>query len=311
MGTHEFTCDASMNRQRLDAALEKIFPELGLRARRRLWDWCAISVDGKSAKPGYELKTGQLVKVECHEPAGLNEQSAAGACGLELVAATGDYCAVYKPAGLPSAEIAGSPGNSAEALINSNWGRLSAGFALEVGANPPVLCNRLDTATSGLLLCAFSQQALDNFRELEANGRVDKAYYALVGGAAPQHLCMEQELDTANRAKTKLLEALNPDVTRHTRANLLHVYSRGEVFEYFGETVSLLQLNIKRGARHQIRAHLAGAGFPIVGDGLYGDSPLTAKTRQMYLHHAGISFEGFSANIPPDWDLWPLLKKFF
>ena len=63
------------------------------------------------------------------------------------------------------------------------------------------------------------------------------------------------------------------------------------------EAMTLLQITIQRGARHQIRAHLAAAGHPIVGDHLYGRHP----GRVMYLHHAAISLPGFEAQCPPPW----------
>ncbi|MBU1247724.1 MAG: RluA family pseudouridine synthase, partial [Proteobacteria bacterium] len=52
---------------------------------------------------------------------------------------------------------------------------------------------------------------------------------------------------------------------------------------------------IARGARHQIRAHLAAAGHPIVGDALYG----TAGER-LCLYHTALDFPGFSVRLDPD-----------
>jgi hypothetical protein len=67
---------------------------------------------------------------------------------------------------------------------------------------------------------------------------------------------------------------------------------------------SLLELTILRGARHQIRAHLADAGFPIVGDSLYGLES-SDRAERMFLHHFEITLPGFEARWMPDWDLIP------
>ena len=64
--------------------------------------------------------------------------------------------------------------------------------------------------------------------------------------------------------------------------------------------LSLLELTILRGARHQIRAHLADAGFPIVGDAQYGLES-TSRAGRMYLHHFSIALPGFRAEAAPDW----------
>jgi len=63
---------------------------------------------------------------------------------------------------------------------------------------------------------------------------------------------------------------------------------------------TLVRVRIQAGARHQIRAHLAAANLPIVGDPLYGDpeSPLEAR---LYLHHRRLEFLDFKAFCPPPW----------
>ncbi|MDL2306532.1 hypothetical protein LJC48_00690 [Desulfovibrio sp. OttesenSCG-928-C06] len=64
--------------------------------------------------------------------------------------------------------------------------------------------------------------------------------------------------------------------------------------------LSLMELTILRGARHQIRAHLANAALPIVGDTQYGLES-TSRAGRMFLHHFEISLPGFRAEVAPDW----------
>jgi hypothetical protein len=61
--------------------------------------------------------------------------------------------------------------------------------------------------------------------------------------------------------------------------------------------LSLVLCRIRLGARHQIRAHLAAAGHPLFGDGLYGDRAAPCPL----LHHIRLDMPDFSASCPPPW----------
>ena len=63
--------------------------------------------------------------------------------------------------------------------------------------------------------------------------------------------------------------------------------------------VRRLQADIAKGARHQIRAHLAAYGYPILGDTIYEKTE--NDEGRLYLHHARIIFPGFTAVCPPQW----------
>ena len=284
--------------QRLDAFLTAIFPELGLRGRRRLCSSGRVRVDGKIVRPGERLRPGQNISWS-QEPLNTPPE------GFRLVWANGGYCAFSKPAGLPSARLAGGLNGSAEACLESLWPRLAADFTGYSGQplpeNAPLLCNRLDAPTSGLLLGAFSRAALQDYRRLELEGRIEKYYYALVWGEAPESLRLEQALDTDSRRKTRVLEHKEEDRTRHT---LAEKPSSPATMDFVGhqEPVSLLRTLIRRGARHQIRAHLTWAGFPIVGDHLYAPDKNPNPEAPLYLHHFRIRFMGMETETPLPWE---------
>ncbi|MDR2503875.1 MAG: hypothetical protein LBD82_05780 [Deltaproteobacteria bacterium] len=300
--TKRFTAGPREQGLRLDAALAALFPHLGLRARRRLCNQGNIRVEGRTASPGMRLKAGQTVLFISQD----GPMEAQYVPQPLLLWANTSYCAFFKPAGLASAHIAASNSPSAESCIAAHWEEMSAALPAACGRTPPLLCNRLDAPTSGLLVGAFSPQALLDFRRLERTGEVDKNYYALAHGLPPEYMLLDQALDTRKRRKTLPLPIKEADRARHTLVSNLRSFAGGDIPGLEHGPISLLQVCIKRGARHQIRAHLAAAGYPLVGDSLYGGAEATpcGGAAGLYLHHHQIRFMGINVEVEPPWDIW-------
>ncbi len=115
----------------------------------------------------------------------------------------------------------------------------------------PWLVHRLDMETSGCIIVARSPRSASALSKLIAGSGVRKTYAALVAGEVPGTLTV---IDTAVRAQGKLLNAKT------------HVARL-----WYGAGYSLLACTLETGRMHQIRQHCADAGFPIVGDGKYGN----------------------------------------
>ena len=278
----DFTLPDDLAGIRLDAALSFAWPESGLRARRRLWNWCRVSVNGRARPPGYIVQQRDRILVEAIKIAPER------AYPVTMVAVSEEYAALYKPAGLHSAHIAGGAEQSLEGLLPDIW-----------PGQTPLLLTRLDQATSGLVIVACDQEALENFRRWEQVGRVEKEYFALVRGQVPGPLHLQNRLLTADCAITQTLDEPDPDENRHTRAEPLQYCALPRPWPE-GLPATLLRVYIRRGARHQIRVHLARAGYPLAGERQYAEPP--PADCPLYLHHAAIRFPGFSAEVlPVDW----------
>ncbi len=318
---------------RLDVAIKGIFSALSLREIRRILSNHHLKLNGRRAMKGSLVKAGDRLELIPHSPedplksagafaekhtrplppehvaaaAPLNipkraadndaPQWGEGPASVHVIKQNDRFAALFKPAGLHSVELKNRGGDSLEELLAETW--------TEHFAAAPILLNRLDLLTSGIVLAAFSQDAIKQYQNWEAAGLVNKTYYALVHGATANALKLTRALDMDSRIKTRVLPKDDPDPRRHTSAQALLTLS-GEAcaalvkhlkLAHNPESVSLLKVTIQRGARHQIRAHLAAAGHPIVGDHLYGSLP--GKT--MYLHHAAISLPDFEAHCPPPW----------
>ncbi|MEF2229861.1 MAG: pseudouridine synthase [Pseudodesulfovibrio sp.] len=257
--------------ERLDRVTETVLPDSGLRLRRRLCEEGRVLVDDCPRGPGYKVAAGQRIEL-LPEEAG---PASPADLGLLVVAKTRNFVAVYKPGGVHSAAIAGKEGPCAEAVL-----------ADLVPGEVPVLLNRLDFLTSGLLLAALNPEGESIWRRAEETGIIRKFYLAEVRGRLDGMVTVRSRLDTADRATTRVLDEPDPDPGRWTDVKAVGHDRRAD-------TSRVLCL-IARGARHQIRAHLASIDHPIIGDPLYGDG---REGEPMHLHHQRVELPGFTAEV--------------
>jgi 23S rRNA pseudouridine1911/1915/1917 synthase len=170
------------------------------------------------------------------------------------------------------------------------------------------ICHRLDRETSGCLVVARDRVAAAFVKERIADKRVTaKIYLAVTHGAPPWPSDVERALDTPLRLSTAADATrvpgvrMLPDPRGLPATTLVRTLARSPHGDY-----ALVRCALVTGRQHQIRAHLAAAGFPIVGDKLYAhgddafiaycDRGLTAELAARFvlprhaLHAAEISF---------------------
>lgn len=261
--------DEKMIGQRLDRTLCVLLPGLGLRSAKRLISSAQAKVNGKSCLPSRKIVLYDRIDVNVGD-------IAAAPAGILLKIEAG-YAFLYKPPGLHSAVIRGHPHDSLERQLS---------FLLPEFPGARLL-QRLDLDTSGIVCAALDAVAEKSFRELERKGQCEKRYAAVLSGKLERCHVVENLLDCAHRRKTRLLGRKDSSGLRHTE------------FLPFGlidDGFSLAGCRIRLGARHQIRAHAAALGMPLVGDCLYGGAPGTFR-----LHHGAIFMPGASCVLMPDW----------
>lgn len=134
----------------------------------------------------------------------------------------------------------------------------------------PSICNRLDRNTSGIVIGAKNYQALKIINNSMKKRNIDRYYKTIVKGVVKK----DQELEgfltkDGGRNKVKVEDEKTEDSKEiNTKIKIL-----GSSDQY-----SLLEIELITGRTHQIRAHLASIGHPIIGDTKYGD-----KTTNLYL----------------------------
>lgn len=125
---------------------------------------------------------------------------------------------------------------------------------------------RLDRETTGIVLFSKRKETQAAFDTLIANRRIAKRYLAIVRGRFPQTPQTFRDPIGRDRHDSRRMRVSGTGKTALTRAHLL-AFSPADVV---GPARSLLDIELLTGRKHQIRVHLSHAGFPILGDDLYG-----------------------------------------
>jgi 23S rRNA pseudouridine1911/1915/1917 synthase len=273
---HNLTVDAAKAGQRVDLFIGEA---LGLsRAKlKRLFEEGAVQVNGRPAKKGLLVAAGQRISVTWEE----ETREAVPDAGFPLVVLYEDaeVVAVDKPAGSPSHPLRpGETGTVANALVARYPECAQASEDPREGG----LCHRLDIETSGVLLAARTREAWHTLRSAFSGRGVDKRYLALVTGP----LAEEGEIELPLRHHPRHPDRVEPAMPGEEGAREAH--SSFKVLGRSGE-YSLVEVRILTGVLHQVRAHMAGVGAPLVGDTLYEGREEPGLSR-FFLHAQSLGF---------------------
>ncbi len=271
---------ASAAGTRADRFLAEHFPGAGRRSLARAFDEGEVRVNGRRARKGDRLAAADVVEL-AQAPARGDELAATPEPELPLTLLYADarLVAVAKAAGVPSTTLrAGETGTLANALVARHPECALAGAdPREAG-----LAHRLDTGTSGVLVAARDRETWHALRAAFHDGRVAKEYLALVVGEAPGpgECCFPIAHDRAHEGTMRAIADPEQAYRRGALpAETWWVVER----EYAGFT--LLRCHAASGRMHQVRVHLAAAGYPVVGDARYGgDAPAPTGLVAHFLH---------------------------
>lgn len=275
MSTHALTVAPERAGTRLDLFVGEAL-SLSRAQLKRLFEEDRVRVNGRKAKKGQPVQAGQQISVE---PLDTHVEAVADAT-IPLVVLHEDdaLIVVDKPGGTPSHPLRpGELGTVANAVIARYPECAEASEDPREGG----LCHRLDVETSGALLIARDRETWKVMREAFGQRRVDKKYWALTTGP----IADEGEIQLPLR-HSRSGERVEPAVDGVDAREAL---SEFKVLERKGE-YSLVEVTILTGVLHQVRAHLAAIGAPILGDPTYGGRPAPELGR-FFLHARSLSFD--------------------
>jgi 23S rRNA pseudouridine955/2504/2580 synthase len=276
---------------RLDRWFKRHLPDASFNLVSRWARTGQLRVDGKRATPGDRLETGQTLRVPPAEPAPaegpgarprrivqpLTEDEAAFV--QEMVLAKGrDWFMLNKPPGLAT---------QGGTKTVQHLDRLLDGLADDEGQRPK-LVHRLDKDTSGVLLVARSARAAGHFSKAFSGRTARKVYWALITGVPSA----EEGLIDAPLAKQP---GTGGEKMHVDEENGLPARTRYRLIDRAGNRAAWVELQPLTGRTHQLRAHMAAIGHPIVGDAKYGGAEafLTGGiSRKLHLHARRLKIEG-------------------
>ena len=261
---------------RLDHYLTQQYPALTPGRLNKALRENKIKLNGKKQPLSTRVMAGDEIRLFI-----LDEQLDGGreADGPAWKSARGPAEAVYngpqllvvnKPAGLPV------DGPESDTLLNRALLYLNkAGEYSEDSLYQPALCHRLDTGTSGLVLIAKTPEAEQILLEAIRERQVKKTYLCVTFGrpVPPEGTLGGYLLKDANLGKVQILPEKKPGAKE--------VCTEYETIAVSGR-LALLKVRLITGRTHQIRAHMASIGCPILGDSKYGNNAANRELKLKY-----------------------------
>lgn len=269
---------------RLDVVLVRRVEGMSRAKARRMIEDGMVRVNGRRARKGVRLAAGDRVELEeMPTPA---DFPAVPDPTLPLVVRYEDahLVIVDKPAGLPTHPLRPDERKTlASALLARYPEMANVGYA----QREPGILHRLDNDTSGLVVAARSARAFDALRAILATGAMDKRYAALVAGKV-EPMVIDAPIAPHPSDPRRVHACLDPLDRRRAKARPAET----EILrsDPVGASHSLLEVRASVAVRHQIRAHLAAIGHPLVGDWLYG-GPAFPSLERHFLHASRLRFE--------------------
>ena len=254
--------------QRLDRFLRKAVPGLPDSRLQKYIRTKDIKINGRPAKGDARLEEGDVVRLyvpeEFFTAAPPKRPAAASRVPLTVAYEDENILIADKQPGLLCHDAEGWSPNTLISAIQAYLREKGEWDPAKENSFAPALCNRIDRNTGGLVIAAKNAEALRIMDEKIRNREIDKTYLcAVVGRPKPPEGRLENQLfKDAKKNQVYLYNAPRPGtVTAVTEYRVLCANGG----------LSLVECRLITGRTHQIRAQMSYAGWPLLGDGKYGN----------------------------------------
>lgn len=247
---------------RLDRVLAQRRSDVSRATFQRWIEEGRVTRDGLPILAKDKAAAGSRLRVEPSPPP--PSEALPEAIPLDILFEDEHLIVLHKPAGLV---VHPAAGHASGTLVNA----LLHHTEVERGQDParPGVVHRLDKDTSGVMVVARTEAAREGLAALFARHAIERAYEAICLGLPP----LAQTFDTLIGRHPTDRKRFSSRVSRGKRA-VTHVRRLQAL-----HGAALIECRLETGRTHQIRVHLADAGFPLLGDPTYGKTPSDARLR--------------------------------
>lgn len=266
------------DKSRLDKFLMVALPERTRAFLQKIMKEGCVTVNGEVIKKaGTVLRAGHYIEVKIPEVKKILAK--AQNIKLKIIFEDDDIIVINKPAKMvvhPSE----TGGHIEGTLVNALLYHCGAGLTGISGELRPGIVHRLDKDTSGVLIVAKTDTAMQSLMKQFSTRKVEKQYITLVRGkVTPPKAVIDSPIGRSlrDRKKMAITDKGRNAVTEYSVDKVFKLGS-GNLMEYY----SLLNINLKTGRTHQIRVHMTAIGYPVVGDIVYGDPKINKKFQEKF-----------------------------
>ena len=269
-----FTAGPNENGVRLSRFVEGVTHQMPRSLMYKAFRNKRIKVNGKRAEPDTRLAAGDVIELYINDeffPAGAalpRPKPPRRQPPVTVVYEDENFAVLYKPAHL----LCHSDRTGDANLVDAFAAYLQAKGEYDPHAEQrfaPALCNRLDRGTEGLVLAAKTYAALRDLNGIIRDDLMKKEYLTITVGAPPagRHIAWLQHNEKTNKVR---IHARAGDGYKQIITDVTVIRQAGPF--------ALCRIGLVTGRTHQIRAHLAYLGHPVLGDSKYGNRKMNERT---------------------------------
>lgn len=299
------TIQENQSNQRFDKFLHKLLPQAGNSFLYKMLRKKNITLNGKRAEGKELLMTGDEIRFffsdetyakfsgnigvleernasvlpdRIHTLMEEGRRACQGLKGIQVIYENAHLVVLNKPAGVLSQKALPEDLSLNEWLLGYLLEREKIS-AEELRTFHPSICNRLDRNTSGIVLCGCSLKGSQQLGAMIKNRSIAKFYHTICVGSLTEAASLQgylQKDSTTNRVRIR--QAQSPPAGEQ-QGDWIHTACRPlqSTAHY-----TLLEVELITGKTHQIRAHLAGIGHPLIGDYKYGKRNENERLKKEY-----------------------------
>ena len=279
--------------QRLNKFLEKAVPLLSGGMMHKYLRLKRIKVNGKRTEAAYRLCEGDAVQLYLNDEYfdAPHEEEAFRRITqpqIRIVHEDENILLADKAPGMVVHADENGDNNTLIAHIQAYLFQSGAWNPEDAASFAPALCNRIDRNTGGIVICAKTAEALRILNERIKERELEKRYLCVVHGKPkPAEGLIENFLRRDEKRKQVTLHKTRVPGAKTAKTRYRTLASNGKL--------SLVECELLTGRTHQIRAHMASIGCPLLGDGKYGTNELNRPYREngqlLYAYSLTFHFE--------------------